>query len=159
MVPWSDSPREQLKANVLRREQSELFWRCSGRSCTGGRIGLLGARRAGRDLQFSYACCWWCSTPDLSAQECDKTRLSHLESCTEQLQLHVLRSACPLHTLYLFCSLWSRVGVQGLRTSAGRSGTVRRAGANPRRSREFNVKRNVNLWHNLKSVMKPQRLF
>ena len=44
-------------------------------------------------------------------------------------------------------------------TYINRNGTGRRAGANRRRSREFNVKRNVNLWHNLKSVMKPQRLF
>ena len=52
----------------------------------------------------------------------------------EQLQLHVLRNACPLHTRYLLFPLessWCR----GLRTSAGRNGTVRRAGANPRRSR------------------------
>ena len=41
---------------------------------------------------------------------------------------------------------------------AGRNGTVRRAGANPRRSREFNVKRNVNLCHNLRSAMKPLSL-
>ena len=74
----------------------------------------------------------------------------------EQLQLHVLRNACPLHTLYLlspFKSSWCH----GLRTLAGRNGTVRRAGANPRRSREFNVKRNVNLWHNLKSRQKARR--
>ena len=74
----------------------------------------------------------------------------------EQLQLHVLRNACPLHTLFLLFTLESS-WCHGLRTSAGRNGTVRRAGANPRRSKEFNVKRNVNLWHNLKSVMKPQR--
>ena len=34
------------------------------------------------------------------------------------------------------------------RTSAGRNEIGRRFGANPRRSREFNVKRNVYLWHN-----------
>ena len=49
--------------------------------------------------------------------------------------------------------------VHGIRTSTERNATVRRAGANPRHSREFNVKRNVNSWHNLKSVMNPQRLF
>ena len=41
---------------------------------------------------------------------------------------------------------------------ADRNGTVRRAGANPRHSRESNVKRNANLWRNLKSVTKAQRL-
>ena len=49
----------------------------------------------------------------------------------EQLQLHVLRNACPLHTLYLLFPLESS-WCHGLRTSAGRNGTVRRAGANPK---------------------------
>ena len=47
----------------------------------------------------------------------------------------------------------------GLRTSTERNGSVRRAGANPKLSKEFYVKRNVNSWPNLKSVMMPQRPF
>ena len=80
-----------------------------------------------------------------------------LVSCMEQLQIHRLRNASPLlHSLYLLSPLESS-WCQEIRTATERNGTVRRAGANPRRSREFNVKRYVNLWHNLKSVMKLQR--
>ena len=50
--------------------------------------------------------------------------------------------ACPMHTLYLLFPLKSS-WCHGRRTSAGRNGTVRRAGANPRRSTEFNVKRKL----------------
>ena len=57
----------------------------------------------------------------------------------EQLQLHVLRIACPLHNLYLLFPLESS-WCHGLRTSAERNGTVRRAGANPRRSKEAKSK-------------------
>ena len=61
-----------------------------------------------------------------------------LESCMEQMQLHVLRNACLLHTLYLLFPLESS-WCHGLRTSTEGNGSVRRAGANPTRSREFNV--------------------
>ena len=76
------------------------------------------------------------------------------ESCgTVQVQ----RNACPFHTLHWLFPLESS-WCHGLRTSAERNVTVRRVGANPRRSREFNVKRNANLWRNLKSVTMPERL-
>ena len=72
---------------------------------------------------------------------------------------HTVRNASPLlHSLYLLSPLESS-WCHGIRTSTKRNGTVRRAGASPKLSKEFYVKRDVNLWHNLKSVMKPQRLY
>ena len=55
-----------------KKETVGTFWRCCERSCTGGHMGPLGARRAGRDRLFSYVLCRWKSVLGLSAQKCDK---------------------------------------------------------------------------------------
>ena len=72
---------------------------------------------------------------DLSAQECDKHtwviwRVAWNNNSYTYSATHVLCTPCT------FYPLWSRVGVHGLRTSIERSGTVRRAGANPKLSKE-----------------------
>ena len=76
----------------------------------------------------------------------------------EWVRLHSIFEVCPLHPSYRLFPLESS-WCHGLRTPAERNGTVRRAGAKSRRSKVLNVKRNVNWWRNLKSVMKLQRLF
>ena len=157
VVSWSGLPREQLEANVLPSEQSTP----SGDVV---QVAVLedasGHWEPGEPAVISsFPSPVLCGTAPSTCPLKNVTNAPELSG-----ELHGTITAARIAHRMSSAQSVSFVPSESswcheLRTSAEGKGTVRRAGANPRRSREFNVKRNVNLWHNLKSVTKPQRPF